>query len=154
MFKTSVTTRKMVLFAVLITFLLASWPTPAAAAKENNRGLEAKWAKLVDVYNHQALIHNSAPRLVERWLSTHGNAHSRAIDSKKAELRRDLALSNAAWAPVPYIVSRHNGFDAQGNVVDKAAARQSIKDLSQALKRYMGSIKNLKSLIRQFNLEE
>jgi hypothetical protein len=155
MFKTSVVTR-VVSFAVLIAFLLASWPTAAAVAataKENNRGLEAKWAKLVDVYNHQALIHNSAPQLFERWLSMQGNNHSRAFNSKKAELRAELAKSNAAWAPVTSIVMRHNGFDAQGNVVDKAAARQSVKDLSQALKRYKGSIKNLKSLIRQFNLE-
>jgi hypothetical protein len=152
MFKTSVATR-VVSFAVLIAFLLASFPTASAAAKENDRGLGAKWAKLVDIYNHQALIHNSAPHLVERWLSAHGNDHGRAFASKKAELLRELAKSNAAWTPVPYIVMRHNGFDAQGNVVDKAAARQSIKDLSQALKRYKGSTKKLKALIRQFNLE-
>jgi hypothetical protein len=152
MFKTSVATR-VISFAVLITFLLASWPTAAAAAPANNGGLEAKWAKLMDIYNHQALIHNSAPHLLDRWLNEHNNQHSRAIASKKKELLKDLALSNAAWAPVPFIVARHNGFDAQGNVVDKAAARQSIKDLSQALKRYQGATKNLKALIRQFNLE-
>jgi hypothetical protein len=152
MFKTSVASR-VVSFAVLIAFLLASWPTAAAAAKGGNQGLEAKWAKLVDIYNHQAIIHNNAPKLVERWLNGHGNDHSRAFASKKAELLSELAKSNAAWTPVPYIVMRHNGFDANGNVVDKAAARQSIKELSQALKRYKGSTKNLKALIRQFNLE-
>ena len=153
MFKTSVATR-VISFAVLITLLLASFPTAAAAAKENNRGLEAKWAKLVDVYNRQALIHNSASRWVELWLLGHGNDHSKAFASKKAELRKNLAKSNAAWAPVPYIVMRHNGFDAQGQVVDKAAARQSVKDLSQALNRYKGSIRSLKALIREFDKEE
>jgi len=152
MFKTSVTTR-LISLAVLIAFLLASWPTAAAAAGGNNGGVEAKWAKLVAIYNHQALIHNNAHSLVEKWLNAHGNDHSRVFASKKAELLRDLAKSNTAWTPVPYIVMRHNGFDANGNVVDKAAARRSIKELSQALKRYMGSIKNLKALIRQFNLE-
>ena len=147
MFKTSVATR-VISFAVLITFLFAFFPTTAATAKEN-KGLAAKWAKLVDVYNRQALIHNSAPRWVEQWLAD----HPKASKSKKAELRKDLAKSNAAWAPVPFIVARHNGFDAQGNVVDKAAARQSIKDLSQALQRYTNSMKNLKELIRQYNLE-
>ncbi len=150
MLKTSVATR-VVSFAVLIAFLLASYPTAVAAAKENNRGLEAKWAKLVDIYNRQSLIHNSAPRWVELWLIGHGNDHSKAFASKKAELQKELAASNAAWAPVPYIVMRHNGFDAQGNVVDKAAARQSVKDLSQALNRYKASIKDLKALIREFN---
>src|SRR5512140_3818014 len=139
MFKTSVA-KRVISFAVLVAFLLASWPTAAAAAKGGNQGLEAKWAKLVDIYNRQALIHNSAHNLVERWLSWHGNDHSRAFASKKADLLKELAKSDAAWTPVPYIVMRHNGFDANGNVVDKAAARQSIKDLSQALKRYRRSI--------------
>jgi hypothetical protein len=152
MFKTSVATR-VISLAVLITFLLASFPTAAAAANENNRGVEAKWAKLVDVYNRQALIHNSASRWVELWLIGHGNDHSKAFASKRAELRGDLAKSNAAWAPLPFIVNRHNGFDAQGNVVDKAAARQSVKDLSQALKRYQGSMKSLKALLRELNKE-
>jgi hypothetical protein len=123
MLKISVTTR-VISFAVLITFLLASFPTTAGAAKTNNRGLETKWAKLVAIYERQSIIHDSAPRLVERWLSYHRKAPA----SKKAELQRDLARSNTAWAPVLAIVMRHNGFDANGNVVDKAAAQQSVKD--------------------------
>lgn len=153
MFKTTVVTR-ILSIAILISILLASWPTAAAAAEGNNQGLEAKWARLVEIYNRQVLIHGSAPRLIELWLAVHGNDHSKGLASKKAELQRELARSNAAWGPVPLIVARHNGFDAQGNIVDKAAARQSIKDLSQALKRYKGSIKDLKALIREFNLEK
>ena len=149
MFKTSVATR-VISLAVLIALLLGSFPTPAAAAKENNRGLEAKWAKLVDTYERQALIHNGTSRWVDQWLSD----HRRAPASKKAEILSDLAKSNAAWGPVPYLVMRHNGFDAQGNVVDKAAAKQSVTELSQALKRYKGSIKNLKALIRLYSKEE
>jgi hypothetical protein len=111
--------------------------------------LEAKWAKLVVLYKRQSQIHNSAPRWVAQWMSDHEKAPAR----KKAELQKDLATSNAAWAPVPSIVVSHNGFDAQGNVVDKAAARQSVKDLSRALQRYNASIKNLKALLRQLNLK-
>ena len=147
MFKTSVATR-VISFAVLVTLLLASFPTAVAAAKDNNRGLEAKWAKLVDLYKRQSQIHNSAPRWVE-WTTN----NSKGSKPKKAELQKDLAISNAAWASVPSIVMRHNGFDAQGTVVDKAAARQSVKDLSKALQHYNGSIKNLKALLRQLNLK-
>ena len=147
MFKTSVATR-VISFAVLITLLLASFPTAVAAAKDNNRGLEAKWAKLVDLYKRQSQIHNSAPRWVE-WTTN----NSKTSKSKKADLQKDLAISNAAWASVPSIVMRHNGFDAQGNVVDKAAAQQSVKDLSRALQRYTKAIKNLKALLRQLNLK-
>ena len=118
MFKTSVATR-VISFAVLVTLLFASFPTAVAAAKDNNRGLEVKWAKLVDTYTRQSMIQNGAPRWVAQWLSD----HPRASVAKKAELRKDLANSNAAWAPVLSIVMRHSGFDAQGNVVDKAAAK-------------------------------
>jgi len=148
MFKTSVATR-VISLAVLITLLLASFPTAVAAAKGNNRGLEAKWAKLVILYKRQSQIHNSAPRWVAQWMSNHGKAPA----PKKAELQKDLATSNAAWAPVPSMIVSHNGFDAQGNVVDKAAARQSVKDLSRALQRYNASIKNLKGLLRQYGME-
>ena len=148
MFKISIATR-VISFAVLITLLFASFPTAVAAAKDNNRGLEAKWAKLIDIYNRQSTIHNNAPRWVAQWMSDHGKAPAR----KKAELQKDLATSNAAWAPVPSIVVSHNGFDAQGNVVDKAAARQSVKDLSRALQRYNASLKNLRGLLRQLNLK-
>jgi hypothetical protein len=51
------------------------------------------------------------------------------------------------------IVLSHNGFDANGNVVDKAAAKQSVKALSTALQRYAGSMKSLKALIRLYNME-
>ena len=145
MFKTSVATR-VISFAVLITLLLASFPTAVAAAKDNNRGLEAKWAKLIVLYHRQSTIHNSAPRWVAQWMSDNGKAPAR----RKAELRKDLAISNGAWAPVLSIAVSHNGFDAQGNVVDKAAARRSIKDLSKALQRYNASIKNLKTFLHQY----
>jgi hypothetical protein len=145
MFKTSFATR-VISFAVLITFLFASLPMPVAAAKGNNRGLEAKWAKLIDNYHRQSTFHNNAPRWVAYWMKDNKEASER----KKAEAWKDLARSNAAWAPVPLIVMRHNGFDAQGNVVDKATARQSVKDLSKALQRYTASIKKLKGFLRQY----
>ncbi len=148
MFKTSVATR-VLSFAVLITILLASFPTAAGAAKTNNHGLEKKWAKLIETYKRQSIIHDSAPRWVEQWLID----HRRAPASKKAELQRDLASSNAAWTPVLAIVMGHNGFDANGNVIDKAAAQQSVKDLSRALHRYNASLKNLKALIRLYSME-
>jgi hypothetical protein len=148
MFKTSVATR-MISFAVLITLLLASFPTATAAAKGNNQGLEAKWAKLMVAYHRQSTIHNSAPGWVAKWMSEHTKAPAR----KKAELQKDLSTSNAAWAPVLSIVTGHNGFDTQGNVVDKAAARQSVKDLSRALQRYSASSKRLKAFLRQYRME-
>jgi hypothetical protein len=145
-FKTSVAT-KVISLAVLLTLLLASIPTAAAsAAKTNNRGLEAKWTKLVETYNRQTLIHEGASRRVAQWLED----HRRAPASQKAEVQEDLAKANKAWAPVPLLVMRHSGFDANGKVIDKAAAQQSIKDLSRALQRYTASMKNLNAFLRQY----
>ena len=149
MFKTSVAAR-VVSFAVLIALLFASFPTVAGAAKTGNHGLETKWAKLVDRYYRQAVTHNGAHRWVDLWMSL----HRKAPHSDKADLRKDLMTADTAWASATVIVNRHNGFDAQGNVVDKAAAQQSIKDLSRALQRYGGAIRSLKAHIRQFNLDE
>ena len=145
MFKTSLATR-VISFAVLFALLLSSVPVPVAAATDNNRGLEAKWAKLIVLYNRHSTLHNNAPRWVALWMREHKEASER----KKDQVRKDLASSNAAWAPVASIVVRHNGFDAQGNVVDKAAARDSVKDLSRALQRYKASLKKLKAIIRQY----
>ena len=149
MFKTSFATR-VISCAVLVTLLLASFPTAAAAAKTNDQGLERKWAKLVDSYYRQSITHNNAPRWVEQWLLN----HRRAPNSKKAELLRSLALSNSAWAPVAIIAMQHNGFDANGNVVDKAAAQKSVDNLANALQRYTGSTRNLRALLHQLNKDK
>jgi hypothetical protein len=37
----------------------------------------------------------------------------------------------------------HAGFDTKGEVVDRAAAIKSIKDLSYYLRQHIGSIRNL-----------
>ncbi len=146
MLKTSVAAR-VISFAVLLTLLLASFPTGVAGAtKTNNHGLERKWAKLVDNYNRQSLIHEGSSRWVTQWMAD----HRRAPSSQKAEIQSDLAKSNAAWAPATLIVTRHSGFDANGKVVDKAAAQRSIKDLSGALQRFATSIKQLKAFLRQY----
>jgi hypothetical protein len=147
MCKTSVAT-KVISFAVLVALLLVSFPT-AAAAKTGNQGLEKKWAKLVDRYDRQSITHNTSRRWVDVWM----NANRKASHSKKAELLSDLAKSDTAWASATIIAMQHRGFDANGKVVDKAAAQQSLKDLAGALQHYAMAIKNLKAHIRQFNKE-
>ena len=138
MSKTSVATR-VISLAVLITLLLASFPTAVAAAKTNNEGLVAKWSQLVDNYNRQYITHNSAHHWAEQWMMDNPTVS----DSKKAEVQRHLTICNAALASATSIVMKHNGFDAKGNVVDKAAAQQSAKDLAKTLQQHAASIRNL-----------
>lgn len=147
MFKTSIT--KLISFAVLLSLLLASFPTAVVAAKSDNRGLEAKWAKLIETYNRQAIIHNSVPHQVAHWMSDYRRAPKRI----KAEIQKDLDLSNTAWVPVASLVMKHSGFDANGKIIDKAAAQQSIKDLSKAIQRYKTATRNLKTLMHQYGIE-
>ena len=149
MFKTSIAT-KVISFAVLISLLLASFPTAVFAAQDNNRGLEAKWAKLLETYNRQMIIHNSVPHQVAHWMSDYRRAPKRI----KAEIQKDLDISNAAWTPVASIVMKHTGFDAQGKIIDKVAAQKSINELSKALQHYKTAVKNLKTLMRQYGLVE
>lgn len=142
MFKTSVAAR-VVSFAVLIALLLASFPTAAEAAKSSHRGLEAKWSKLVDRYNRQSITHNNVHQWVDQWMID----NSSASRSKKADLRKYLAMADTAWSSATVIAMQHRGFDSNGKVVDKAAAQQSLKDLARALQRYTGAMKNLKARI-------
>ncbi len=147
MFKTSVATR-LFSFTVLVTLLLASFPTATAVAAEktNNRGLEAKWAKLIATYKRQTANHDSAPRWVAQWLTD----YPREKVAKKKEIRSDLAASNAAWAPVQALVMSHNGFDSNGHVVDRAAAQRSVTELSRAIQRYIRSVRTLKEFLQQY----
>jgi hypothetical protein len=138
MFKISVATR-VISLAILITLLFASFATTGALAKGNNQGLENKWEQLVDSYNRQSMTHNSAHHWAEAWLKDNPDASA----SKKAEVQKHLTICNSALATATTIVSKHNGFDASGKVVDKAAARQSAKDLTLALQRHASSIRNL-----------
>jgi len=144
MFKTSVATR-VISFAVLITLLLASFATTGAFAKGNNQGLENKWEQLVDSYNRQSMTHNSAHHWAEAWLKDNPDASA----SKKAEVQKHLTICNSALATATTIVSKHNGFDARGKVVDKAAARQSAKDLALVLQRHAASVRNLDAHINK-----
>jgi UDP-3-O-[3-hydroxymyristoyl] glucosamine N-acyltransferase len=130
---------KAISFAVLIALVLASLPTVSVVAKGNNQGLENKWSQLVDNYTRQSSNHNSAHRWVDHWLKTKKNASV----SEKNEIQKHLNICNSAIIAAGSIVSKHAGFDAQGKVIDRAAARKSIKDLSYYLRQHIGSIRNL-----------
>lgn len=130
---------KATIFAILIALLAASFPMTSVIAKGNNQGLEDKWSQLVDNYNRQSSTHNSAHKWADHWLKTHKNAS----DAKQADVERHLTICNSAIMSAGAIVSKHAGFDAKGEVVDRGAALKSIKDLSYYLRQHAGSIKNL-----------
>lgn len=130
---------KATLFAILLALVLASLPTATAVAKGTNESLEKKWTQLINNYDMQMSNHNGAHRWVDHWLQT----HKKASASKEAEIRKHLEICNSAIMAAGVIVSQHTGFDADGNLVSRAAAIQSIKDLSYYLQKHAGSVKNL-----------
>ena len=130
---------KATVFAVVIALLLASFPTTRVVAKGNNQGLENKWSQLVDNYTRQSINHTSAHKWVDHWLKT----NKKSTLSEKEEVQKHLAICNSALGAAGSVVSKHAGFDAKGHVIDRAAAIQSIKDLSYYLRQHVGSIQNL-----------
>lgn len=132
-------------FAILIALVLAAFPMTSVVAKGNNGLLETKWDQLVTNYNTQSSNHIGVHKWVDHWFKT----HEKASVSDKAEVQKHLAICNSAILAAGTIVSKHAGFDAKGNVIDKASAIKSIDNLSYFLRQHAGSVKNLKEHIRK-----
>ena len=136
---------KAITLAILIVLVLASLPTVSVVAKSTNQGLEDKWSQLVTNYNRQYSNHASAHKWADHWLTT----HKKASDSDKEKVEKHLAICNSSLMAAGVIVSKHAGFDSKGNVIDRAAAIKSIKDLSWYLRQHAGSIKNLSGYVNK-----
>ncbi len=130
---------RLISIAVLMALLLASFSTISVAAKGNTQGLEEKWNQLVDNYNRQSVDHASAHHWAEVWLKQNKNASS----ADKATIQKHLDICNVALAGATALVTKHEGFDSSGKVVDKAAARKTIKDLNLLLLKHASSVRNL-----------
>jgi hypothetical protein len=132
-------------FAILIALVLASLPMTSVVAKGNNEVLEKKWDQLVTNFNTQSSNHNGVHKWVDHWLKT----HKKASISDKAEVQKHLTICNSAILSAGAIVSKHAGFDAKGNVIERASALKSIDNLSYFLRQHAGSVKNLKEHIKK-----
>ena len=139
MSKTSVLFKVSVL-AVLLALLVAALPTANAVAKDTSSSLEKKWSQLVGAYHTQYSRHDSVHNWVDAWLKN-------APNSKKADVMKHLDICNSSIIGAGIVVSKHAGFDAKGNLVDRAAAIKSIKDLRYYLQLHIGSVKNLREHI-------
>jgi hypothetical protein len=137
MSKTSVS--RLVSIAVLMALLLASFSTIGVVAKGNTQGVEEKWDQLISNYNRQTAAHNSVHNWAKAWLVDHKDASA----ADKAKIQKHLDICNSALAGATTIVVKHEGFDSSGKVVDKAAARKSIKDLNLLLLKHAASVRNL-----------
>jgi hypothetical protein len=132
--------RKIAVLALLLAVVMASFPTSGVLAKDEIADkLEKKWDQLVESYKTQNYKHEQAHQLVENYLKTHKNI--KAAD--KAELEKHLAVCNSSLDEAKAIVDKHPGFDAKGNVIDRAVARTTLQKLANYLQQHKGSVKNL-----------
>jgi ABC-type lipoprotein release transport system permease subunit len=129
---------KATIVVILIALVIAALPVTGVVAKGNNEGLEKKWDQLITNFNTQSSNHNGVHKWVDHWLKTHKKA------SERAEVEKHLAICNSAILSAGSIVSKHAGFDAKGNVIERASALKSIDNLSYFLRQHAGSVKNLK----------
>ena len=134
---------KAAVFAILIALVLSALPMTSVVAKGNNEALEKKWDQLVTNFNTQSSNHNGVHKWVDYWFKT----HKKASVSDKAEVQKHLAICNSAILSAGAIVAKHAGFDAKGNVIERASALKSIDNLSYFLRQHAGSVKNLKEHI-------
>jgi hypothetical protein len=130
---------RLVLIAALMALLLASFSTISVVAKGNTQGLEEKWDQLIANYNRQSITHESVHHWAEVWMMKNKDASS----ADKAKIERHLGICNSALAGATAIVTKHEGFDSNGKVVDKAAARKSVMDLNKLLLLHAASVRNL-----------
>ena len=136
--------RKITIFAVLIALVVSALPTVGVYAKGTGN-LEKKWGQLITNFNKQNQNHLSAHKIIENGLKTHKNTSA----SDKADIERHLAICNSALSSASAIVYRHAGFDASGDVIDRGMAVKSIKDLTFYLQQHAGSVRNLKTHVKQ-----
>lgn len=134
--------KKVTIFALLFVLVLASFPTFNVLAKDVVvENMEKKWDQLVENYNTQSAKHEQIHKQVENYLKT--NKHVKA--SAKAELEKHLAICNSALDSAKAIVDNHPGFDANGNVIDRAVAKETLKKFANIIQQHAGSVRNLKT---------
>jgi hypothetical protein len=131
--------------AIVLALVLAALPTVSVfAANESNKNIETRWSNAVKAFDRQEMYHKTAHRLAESWLNSHKNAKA----AEKAEVERHLATCNTALFAAQAVVNAHQGFDANGKVIDRAQAIQSIKLLTKYVQQHAASVKNIKEHLR------
>ena len=129
--------RKCAVISILLALVVSSFPTATVMAA--NTTLEDKWDQLLTSYNNQTVRHDRVHQAVDHWLVT--NKRGSAAD--KGEIRKHLAICNGTIHNAGVIVANHAGFDAKGNLVNRAQAVKSIKDLNYWLQKHAGSVRSL-----------
>ena len=125
---------KSTVFAIIIALTLVAISTTSVFAapgyRSNNRndpGLESKWKTELNALQKYQYLESQVPQWISMWSKTHHSHHQRAEKNRYAN-QVHLALQQAE-----IIAQKHAGFDANGKVIDKIQAAQSVQKLATYL---------------------
>lgn len=138
--------KKIVLMTLIAALGLAALPAiPAYAQGEqperqvSDERLAEMWARLTAAYERQGQLLQNADALISRVQSLIDRAAAKGYDTGEVQAALDAFEDTvrAAW-PIHQsgngIVNAHRGFDADGNVTDRAQAIESLRALGANLK--------------------
>jgi hypothetical protein len=140
--------KKITLATLVLVIGLAVLPTATAAAAgpqdltnppANNTHLERAWARAKTSFERQGyrLAKTSdfivrAQNLIDK--ADQNNWDTSAIQAALDAFASVIPAAQAAHEPGAFIISSHNGFDANGVVTDRTAAIATLKALTQVIK--------------------
>lgn len=145
--------RKTVLLALVVALALTALPVtsvyasglndpttpPADGTAPTNERLEQAWTRLQRVYNRQGRILDRADQLTARIQNLLERMNENGKDTTALQAALDafeqgLKDAHPIYESVKGIINSHQGFDADGKVIDHEKAIATLKDLNGKLK--------------------
>jgi len=163
--------RKFLLAALVVLMIVSVMPARSVFAapvgedpnpdrgKDANARLEKAFQRVKDWYEKQGEFLGKTDEYIAKAESFIGKAEQRGLDpsslrSLLESFKSSLPVVQAAHDRAGVIISAHNGFDANGKVIDREAAAQTVKDAGSALQEgrqaHLGKGKALAEAIKAF----
>jgi hypothetical protein len=151
MFKMNALFRKIGLAALVLAIGLAALPfggvsaaglndtaTPPADQTRSNQRLETLWAREQNIYQRQGNRLDKADEFIAKAQPLIDKANGKGWDTSAVQAALDAFAAVIPSAQATHdngaaIVANHAGFDADGKVVDRASAIETVKSLHQVL---------------------
>jgi hypothetical protein len=168
MFKKTVLFKKTTLIVLILAIGLAVFPGIGASAaglngqtnaQPDNSRLENVWAREQANYQRQGDRLSNASMFIARVQSLIDKANAKGWDTSAVQaalnaLSAVIPAIQAAHTPGAAIIASHDGFDANGKVIDRATAITTARSLAQVLKdtrtAVNGTLKALHEAVKAF----
>lgn len=115
----------MLLVSISVTTVFAQGSVPGSNIRSSDSGLESKWKREVNTLQRYKFLDNQIPKWINVWRKAH--PLSRLSRAKKNMYANE---ANLAVRQAEILVANHPGFDANGKVINKVQAAQSVRSLA------------------------